>query len=221
MGIRKITLSALVLMALALAGCNPEIDAQVATLNARATEIAGLGQEVAPTLDAALHPTATPTIPIVIYDLTADTGALLSSAWGETYGMARGTPFTLVATQGQVSVFVTQILDTNGWGGIVFSPTVTIGAGQTRMDFGIVNQGNFGQATVTFQPTLDTSGQVELHLLGADFGNVQPPSGLTFALGDSIRMALTGQSNAILQRVRLTELSLQDGAMRASGVVTD
>ncbi len=221
MGIRKMMLLMLALTVLALSACGPEIDAQVATLNARATEIASIGQDVAPTLDAALHPTATATIPVVGRDLTTDPSALLSSTWGEIYGMARGTPFAITATQEQVSVFVDQILNLDGWEGTVYSPMVTIGAGQFRMDFGIVTPGGFGQATVTFQPTLNAAGQVELHPLGADFGDLAPPSRLTFALGDSVQAVLTGQSSAALRRVRLTDLSLQDGVMRVSGVVTE
>jgi hypothetical protein len=126
-----------------------------------------------------------------------------------------------MATQEQVSIFVTQTLNLDGWEGVVFSPMVTMGAGQFRMDFGIVSGGGFGQAVVTFQPTINSLGRVELNSLGADFGDVAPPSGLTFALGDSVQMALTGASNDALREVRLTELLLQDGVMQVSGVVTD
>lgn len=219
--IPKRILLTLALTALAFTACNSEINSQVATLNARATEIASLGQGVAPTLDAVLHPTATPTIPPVVYDLTTDPGALLAGAWSEVYAMVSGTPFTIVATQEQVSVFVTQVLNLNGWEATVFSPAVTIGARQFRMDFGIVAANGFGQATVTFQPTLNASGQVDLNSLGADFGDVNPPSGLTFALGDSVLATLTGQSNVALRQARLTDLSLEDGVMRVSGVMTD
>jgi len=221
MNIRNLTLTMLALSVLALVSCGPNLDAQVATLNARATEIANIGQEFVPTVDAVLHPTPTPTIPIVAHDLTMDSGLLLSSAWGETYALAGGTPFTISATQEQASVFIAQVMNLNGWGGVVFDPSVAIGIGQFRMDFGVVTPGGSGQATVTFQPTLNAAGGVELNSLGADFGAMSPPAGLTFALGDAVLTTLTGQSSAALRQVRLTEVWLQDGTMRVSGITTD
>ncbi|MBN1311534.1 MAG: hypothetical protein JXB30_08955 [Anaerolineae bacterium] len=188
----------------------------MATLNARATEIAGGGGIVGTPL-AMLTPE--PTHPPNLYDLVT-AGDTLVHAWGQIYGLPSGSEFTIWATQQQVSDFIIQTLQVGGWEDTVKGGSVSIGAGQLRLDVAIIDAAsNSGSGTFTCQPTLDGMGRLKLNPMGAQFGSLQIPNGLTGALGDAAQTALAGAKNETLSKVSLKVISLENETMEVSGTV--
>lgn len=197
-------------------GCNGRLDSNMATFNAKATEIAGSGGIVGTPL-AMLTPE--PTVPPNLYDLTVSNETLVH-AWGQIYGLPGGSEFAVYATQQQVTEFVIQTLQVNGWEDTVKSGNVTIGTGQLRLDLALVDtNGDFGSGTVTFQPTLDEMRRLKLNPQGAQFGSLQIPDGLTEALGDAIETALIGARSEMLSKVTLNSLSLENQTLQVYGKV--
>jgi len=212
MAFRKVIRLGLVMIAVLVlgAGCRGTLDQNVQDFNELATQVAGGGTPGGPTLE--------PT-PANVRDLTGDPAALLVQAWGETYGLPSGSEFTIKATEDQVAIFIDDTLRLEGWGETVRGVTVAVGLGQLRMDFGLVAaSGEYGNGSVSFQPTLDSRG-LALNPVSDDFGGLTLPSGLTYALGDSVVTALAGAKDESLIRVRLTQLSLDNGVMTVVGVV--
>lgn len=208
-------LAALALVSILSAGCYGRLDSSVATFNASATQIAGGGGVVGTPL-AMLTPEPTPAPNL--FDLTTDPTATLVHAWGETYGLASGSEFTIIASQQQVSDFVIETLQIGGWQNTVKGGNVTIGSGQIRLDVALIDTtGAAGSGTVTFQPTLDEMSRLKLNPQGAQFGSLQLPNGLTEALGDAITTALLGARTDA--KVTLTSLSLENQVMKISGKV--
>lgn len=211
-----VLIATLALVLVLSAGCNGRLDSNMATFNAKATEIAGSGGIVGTPL-AMLTPE--PTDPPNLYDLTISNDTLVH-AWGQTYGLPSGAEFTIYATQQQVTEFIIQTLQINGWQDTVKSGNVTIGTGQFRLDLALVDtNGDFGSGTVTFQPTIDELRRFKLNPQGAQFGTLQIPNGLTGALGDAVQTALLGAKNDTLSKVTLTSLSLEDQILKVSGSV--
>lgn len=210
-------LIAALILALALSvGCNGRLESYIASLNNSATEVAAGGGIVGTPL-AMLTPE--PTTPPNLYDLTVSNDTLVH-AWGQTYGLASGSEFAIYATQQQVTEFVIQTLQINGWQDTVKGGNVTIGRGQLRLDVALVDtNGDFGSGTVTFQPTLDELRRLKLNPQGAQFGALQIPNGLTEALGDAIETALIGAKNDTLSKVTLRSLSLENQTLKVSGTV--
>jgi len=205
-----------VLTLMLVAGCNSRIDSGVATLNASATQIAG-GGGIIGTPIAMLTPE--PTLPPNLYDLSS-TGDTLVHAWGQIYGLPSGSEFTIWATQQQVSDFIIQTLQIGGWEDTVKGGSVSIGTGQLRLDVAIIDAAsNSGSGTFTCQPTLDGMGRFKLNPMGAQFGSLQIPNGLTAALGDASQTALTGAKNEALSKISLKVISLENETMEVSGTV--
>jgi hypothetical protein len=209
-------IAALALALVLSAGCNGRLDSNMATFNAKATEVAGSGEIVGTPL-AMLTPQ--PTVPPNLYDLTV-TNESLVHAWGQTYGLSSGAEFAIYATQQQVTEFVIQTLQVNGWQDTVKGGNVTFGTGQLRLDVAIEDtNGDSGAGTVSFQPTLDELRRLKLNPQGAQFGTLQIPNGLTEALGDAIETALIGAKNEALSKVILKSLSLENQTLKVSGTV--
>ncbi|MBN1428457.1 MAG: hypothetical protein JXB07_08730 [Anaerolineae bacterium] len=198
-------------------GCNSRLDANMATFNASATQIAGSGGIIGTPL-AMLTPEPTP--PPNLYNLI-ETGDTLVHAWGQVYGLASGSEFTIYATQQQVADFVIATLQLGGWSDTVKGGSTTIGSGQLRLDVAIVDTAdNYGAGTLTCQPTIDgTLGVFKLNPLGAQFGSLQIPNGLTAAMGDATQTALTGAKSELLSKVTIKMISLESETMKVSGTV--
>jgi hypothetical protein len=214
---RYIVLAFILILALAsTVGCNGRLDANMATFNASATQVASSGSIVGTPL-AMLTPE--PTAPPNLYDLTT-TGDTLVHAWGQTYGLSSGAEFTIYATEQQVAEFIIETLQIGGWQATINGGSVAIGTGQIRLDVAVTDTaGNQGGGTVTFQPTLDEMGRFKLNPIGAQFGTLQIPNGLTQALGDAAETALTGAKSDTLSKVTLKMISLEGEIMKVSGVV--
>jgi hypothetical protein len=205
-----------------LSGCNGVLDANMATLNAAATNAAsGQINVTLPAIPGAELLTPQPTNPPNTYDLTIDPNGNLATAWGSIYAQGGGTQFTLIATELQAGQFVIQTVQAAGWQESVRGGSVAIGLGQTRVDLAILLEllEQFGAGTVTFQPTLDGTGALRLNPLGADFGTLTVPSGLTSSIGDAVHSLLTGAATDNQSRVNLTQITLQGGIMQVSGTV--
>jgi hypothetical protein len=192
------------------AGCNGnKIDANVATVNALATQVAS---------GYIATRTAAPTEIPNLYALSADPSALLVHAWGQVNGLPRKSEFTIVTTQQQVGDFIIETLKLAGWDETVQGGSVVIDVGQIRLDLALIDaNGAFGAGTVSFQPTLDEMGRVKLNPLGGGFGDLKLPNGLTAAFGDAVYTTLAGAPNDRLSNVTLHSLSLQGGIMEVTG----
>lgn len=202
-----------------LAGCGGgSIDENLATFNARATQIAEgaiVGEEGTP---APATPEPTP-IPNLI-DLTTDPNAQLARAWSQVLALRSGDEFTIIATQEQVGAFIIDTLQLYGMQSTVRGGSAAIGAAQIRIDLALVDQeGNFGAGTVSFQPTLDELGRLHLNPQPAQFGGLDLPAELLPLIGDAVYTALTGARNDAQSRVTLTRLTLENGIMELSGIV--
>ncbi len=215
----SVLLLGLLIPLLVAVGCGGNFDANLATFNARATQLAGGGDGGGGDVTAPAE-TPTPTEPPNYHDLTTDPNALLVSAWGQVYGLSSGSTFTIVATQRQVGDFIVETLQLGGLQDTIQGGTASIGVGQIRLDVAIHDlDGVYGGGTVTFQPTLDALGRIKINPQGEQFGNLNLPSNLRASLGDAVHTALAGARNDSLSRVTLQELSLENEVMRASGVV--
>lgn len=218
MNYRLISIGACLIVMAVITACNPQINSSVATFNAEATKVARAGGSLAQTL--AVTPTPSPTPVVVTYDLTADPTGLLIHAWGQAYGLPSGSAFTIVATQGQVSERVLQNLQLAGYQNTVKGGTAAIGSGQIRLDLSIVDtRGATGNATLTFQPGLETGGHLVLHPIGSTFGTLQLPDGLLGRIGDGVELALMGATSDSQSKVTLSSLSLENGVMKVAGTV--
>jgi hypothetical protein len=209
-------LGGLLLVLILMAGCDGTLDANVATLNAAATQVAS--GNLAQTLVPAMTPS--PTEVPNLYDLTSDPTELLVHAWGLVYALPSGSPFTVIATERQVADYIIQTIQLEGFDQIVLAGNATLAAGQIRLDVGLKDTtGAFGQGTVTFQPTLDAAGRVRLNPQGSQFGSLQIPDDLLPAFGDAVHKALTGARNDSQSHVNLSVLSLENGVLQVSGTV--
>jgi hypothetical protein len=210
-----------------LAGCGGQLDRNIATLNAAATQAAsGGGLDVTlPALPGSDLLTPQPTDPPNTFDLTADPTGELVHTWGQVYGLASGSQFAIRANEDQAGRYVIQTLQLNGWQNTVKGGSIAIGAGQVRVDLALqIDEQNgqpmqFGSGTVTFQPTLDASGTVRLNVLGADFGTLSLPANFTSSIGDAVHSMLTGAPNANLSKVRLTQIVLENNQLAINGSV--
>ena len=208
-------LAAVLLLA---AGCNTNINSDVATFNAQATNVASTGGHLAATLAVTAVPTATPVV--ANYDLTTDPTQLLIHAWGQTYGLPSGSKFTIIATQQQVAAFIVQSIELAGFQDSVKDGTAAIGSGQLRLDLSIVDTtGATGTGTITFQPTLDSNAALKLNLIGSSFGTLKLPNGLLGAMGDSTEKALIGAASDSASKVTLSALTLENGQMTVTGLL--
>jgi hypothetical protein len=224
----KITLALLApVIALMLVGCGGQLDRNIATLNAAATAAASGGalDLTLPSLPGSELLTPQPTDPPNTYDLTTNPTGELVSAWGQVYTLGSGSQFTIRATEDQAGRYVIQNLQANGWQDTVKGGSIAIGSGQVRVDLAlqIAEQNGqpmqFGAGTVTFQPTLDSSGNVRLNVLGADFGTLSLPANFTGAIGDAVHSMLTGAPNANLSKGRLTQITLESNLMAVNGTI--
>jgi hypothetical protein len=214
-------------VSLMLVGCGGQLDRNIATLNAAATAAASGGalDVTLPALPGSELLTPLPTDPPNTFDLTVDPTGDLVHAWGQVYGLGSGSQFTIRATEDQAGRYVIQNLQLGGWQNTVKGGSVAIGAGQVRVDLAIqIEEQNgqpvqFGAGTVTFQPTLDSTGAVRLNVLGADFGTLTLPANFTSAIGDAVHGMLTGAPNGNLSRVRLTQIVLESNQLAVSGAV--
>lgn len=218
---RHIMLLLMGLAMLVITGCQDNtIDENLATLNAAATKAAngttnGGGSGSTPVEDATPAPTDSPNL----FDLTTDPNGLLVQAWGRVNGLPSGSEFTIKATQGQAGAFMIETLKLNGWENSVQGGSAVVDTGQIRLDLALVDtNGSFGAGTVSFQPTLDSLGRVQLNPLGGNFAGLKLPDGLTGAFGDAVHSALTGAPNDRLSSVTLSLIELEDGVMRVVGV---
>lgn len=219
---------AVVIMAMIIGGCgsgtNSQLDNNIATLNAAATNVANGIDVTLPDPGAILTAGASGTTTVTTYDLLNDPNGSLSQAWGKVNGMPSGSPFQIAATERQAGQFVVETMQINGWGDIVKGGSAAIGVGQIRVDLAIQITGSdgkteFGAGTVTFQPTLDELARVRLNPLGGEFGSLDIPNNFTGAIGDAIYTLVSGSSNNTSAKVDLTQLELQNGILRVSGKV--
>ncbi len=204
--------------------CRGNLDEIVAEFNARATQVASSTLVAEGTVSAVLRGTPTPEgyvpPPPGTFDLTGDPAASLAHAWGQTYALAPGTQFEIIATQQQMGEYVIQQLQLAGWDQTARGGSIAIALGQVRLDLALVDaDSNFGAGTVTFQPTLDPAGRLRLNPQGADFGGLRMPNNFTPALGDAVHTGLTGARDDSLSRVSLSRLVLENGILDVAGTV--
>jgi hypothetical protein len=221
----SILLVGLALILMIVTGCEGnKLDSNLATFNARATQVAGSTVPVGDILTGipivpgqTQQPTSGPPEQNV-FDLTTNPNADLAEAWSHTYGLSGGETFRLVATQTQVGIFVIDTLQLYGLETTVRGGSVAIGASQLRLDLSLVgNNGDFGGGTVSFQPTLDSLGRLRLNPQPAQFGGLELPSNMLSTLGDAIHTALTGARNDAQSQVNLTLIQLDNGIMELEG----
>jgi hypothetical protein len=200
------------------AGCNPRIDASVATFNAEATKVASAGGQIAGTLAATQVPT--PPAVVTTYDLSADPSGLLIHVWAQVYTLPSKSNFTIIATQAQVGDYIVQNYQLAGFQNAVKGGSVAIGNGQLRLDLSVVDTaGVSGTFTITFQPTLDSGGRLKLNTIGTDYGTLKLPDGMLSTTGDTVNKALTGAANDSLSKVIVQSLTLENGTLKVSGTL--
>jgi hypothetical protein len=199
-------------------GCNPQINAGIATFNAQATNVASTGGQIASTL--AVTPVPTATTVVSTYDISADPSQLLIHVWGQVYTLPPGSVFTIVATQEQVATYIIQNLQLAGFQDSVKDGSVTLGSGQLRLDLSLVDTtGATGTGTITFQPTLDSSGRIKLNLIGSSFGSLKLPDHLLSYMGDSVEKVLMGAASDSLSKVTLNTLSFESASLKVGGTL--
>lgn len=221
-------LVALLSVVLLVSACGAEgVDEAVGELNRLATQAAGGTVEDTPPgeqLPAGEPPAEGQNPPPAegpgsgaTFDLTI-TGGSLANAWGQTYGLAGGTDFTIVANEQQVAEYIIQRLQQAGWQNNVFGGSAAVGSGQIRVDLALQTaDGNFGGGTFSFQPTLDEAGRLRLNPQGGDLGGLRMDGNFTAAVGDTVYAALAGAPNAEQAGVDLSALVLENGVMRVAG----
>jgi hypothetical protein len=206
-------------------GCEGnKLDSNIATFNARATQMANS------TVPGADILTEIPGIPLLteepgngtsenhLFDMTANPNAELADAWSQTYGLGSGETFRIIANQNQVGIFVIDTLQLYGLQSTVRGGSVAVGAAQLRLDLALVgSDGDFGGGTVSFQPTLDSLGRLRLNPQPAQFGGLDLPNDMLTLLGDAVHTALTGARNDAQSEVTLTRIQLENGILELEG----
>ncbi len=227
---RVIVMTTVLLLVTLLAGCRGDggVNQFVATMNARATQVAGGADALTTPGAIPIFNTPEPTIPpapsatpsVVVFDLTPSPTNLLASAWGQVYALPAGTQFQIIATERQMGDFIIQTLQLTGYETYVRGGQATIGSGQVRLDMALVGEdGSFGGGTITFQPTLDAAGRIRINPLGGDFGSLPLPSALLSAFGDAVHTSLAGAASGSVSKVTLSSITLDGGLMTVNGVV--
>jgi hypothetical protein len=224
----SVLLVGLALVLLIVTGCEGNtLDSNVATFNARATQVADS------TVSAGIL-TDIPDIPGVLrqtdeagggsdnhdFDLTINPNAELADAWSQVYGLGSGETFRIAANQNQVGIFVIDTLQLYGLQSTVRGGSVALGAGQLRLDLALVgDDGGFGGGTVSFQPTLDSLGRLRLNPQPAQFGGLSLPDNMLTLLGGAVHTALTGARDDSQSEVTLTQIRLDNGILELEGNV--
>lgn len=209
---------------LALSACTPTFNQRLEDLSAAATQV-GEGIEglnvTLPVIEGVVPPEATSTAQGSLFDIRSNPNEGLATAWGQVNGLASGQVFTILATQAQAGDYVIQTLRLNGWQDTVQGGSVSVGAGQVRVDLAILvtSGGNTeaGAGTATFQPTLDSAGRLRPNPQGATFGSLNVPNNLIGSIQDAVFSLLAGGPNDGLVRVNLTVVELLNGEIRISG----
>jgi len=223
----SILLACLALILMVVTGCEGnKLDSNLATFNARATQVAGSTVPVGeilteiPILPGQTEQPGGGTSEQHVFDLTTNPNADLAEAWSHTYGLSRGETFKLTATQTQVGIFVIDTLQLYGLENTVRGGSAAIGASQLRLDLSLVgDNGDFGGGTVSFQPTLDSLGRLRLNPQPAQFGGLELPSNMLSLLGDAVHTALTGARNDDQSVVTLTLIQLENGILDLEGSI--
>src|SRR4051812_42151990 len=110
----------LFVMVMVISACgSSQLDNNVATLNALATNSAQGFNVTLPDPGLLLTPGPTPTITITTYDLLNDPTGSVVHAWGQISGMPSGSTFQIVANNAQVGEFLVGTLQLNGWDQVV------------------------------------------------------------------------------------------------------
>jgi hypothetical protein len=179
--------------------------AQAAVESGAAAEVV---TQVAPTLAAAGF-TA---------DGLSDPALELASAWQEIYSLPEGMPFTVTATEEQVTAAILASMEAGGYGESISNLRVTLDDGQVRLDFDVTLGAATVHATVTFAAAV-VDGELVLSLVSAEVAGHSLPTAMLDAFNQSISQAIIGASSSTEAEVTLTGLEIDDGAMTVSGVV--
>jgi hypothetical protein len=170
---------------------------------------AEVATQVAPTLAAAGF-TA---------DGLSDPALELASAWQEVYSLPEGVPFTVTATEAQVTAAILASMETSGYDESISNLWVTLDDGQVSLDFDVTLGAATVHATVVFEASV-VDGELTLSLVSAEVAGRSLPTAMLDALNQSISQAVVGASGSTEAEVTLTGLEIDDGVMTVSGVVS-
>lgn len=223
----SVLLYGLALILVIATGCEGnKLDSNIATFNARATQMANStvpGVDILTDIPGLPRQTEEPDGGVPeshVFDLTTNPNAELAEAWSQVYGLNSGDTFKIITTQNQVGIFVVDTLQLYGLQSTVRGGSAAIGAAQLRLDLALVgDEGDFGGGTVSFQPTLDSLGRLRLNPQPAQFGGLDLPDNMLSLLGDAAHTALTGARNDAQSEIALSGLQLENGILELEGSV--
>jgi hypothetical protein len=187
---------------------------------AAGTAAAEVATQAAPTLGAAATQIA-PTLAAAGFtaDGLSDPALELASAWQEVYSLPEGMPFTVTATEEQVTAAILKSMEASGYGESISNLWVTLDDGQVRLDFDVTLGVATVHATVVFEASV-VDGELMLSVVSAEVAGRSLPTAMLDAFNQSISQAVVGASSGTEAEVTLTGLEINDGVMTVSGVVS-
>jgi hypothetical protein len=183
----------LIMTTILATACEGVLDANIATLNAAGTQAASgniidlpdlpdipIGGEQGGDQGGPGEPVALPNV----IDLRYDPNLTLAQGWAAAYSMPGGSEFTLIANEDQVETFLLNDIRSQGFQNTVRDLSAVVGMGQIRIDFAIAigrdedPSQQAGNGVMTFAPTLDGFGNLNLNPYPAFFGTLDIPGNL-------------------------------------------
>lgn len=240
---RTISIAALALSVLLMAACrgrSAEPPAQPTALPP--TETAAQPTAIPPTAEpptaAPAQPTAAPAQPTAapptaqpteaLFEAKGGTADSLKGAWSQAYALPPGVPFVVTTTEAEIQAMLDEKMAASSYGDSIKNLKVTLANGQIKVSFTLTISQQIGQKSVSvsadgsvvWAATIDSSGQLALAIVSADFGKLSIPPEMLAPLSEAITQAITGAQTGAQSKVTLTSLVIDNGLMTVKGYVT-
>lgn len=162
-----------------------------------------------------------------VFEARDGSAASLKEAWSQVYQLPTGVPFTVTTTEAGIASAIDEKMAASGSGDKIGNLKVILSGGQIGVAFTVKVGQQAGpnpadvsaNGTVIFAASVDSTGQLALAIVSADFGKVSIPPEMIAPLSEAISQAITGAAAGSQVDVTLTSLAIDGGTMTIKGVV--
>jgi hypothetical protein len=163
-----------------------------------------------------------------VFEAKGGSADSLKGAWSQVYQMPPGVPFAVTTTEAEIEAMINEKMAASGYGDKISNLNVTLDNGQIVVSFTLTINQQVGpkkvelsaDGSVVFAASIDSSGQLALAIVSADFGKISIPPEMLEPLSEAISQAITGAAAGSQANVTLTSLVIDGGEMTVKGYVT-